>query len=441
MVLSAAATAEGGPHLPDSFRGRMTPMRLARSWDRNFWLGVYNGIFVNGSEAFFHSTLVLAPFLAALGAPAVVVGLIPALRVGGWFLPQLFVAHQLAHVPRKMPLYRRTSVSRTISWTVMTVSVFLFADRPDIIILAVLAMLVVNSFSSGVSGVPFADVTAKVVPHFRLGTYWALRNAVGGALALVAGLVLRRILASDIPFPQNFGLVFVFGTILAALSYLSFSLVKEPPGATGQRAPFRKMLDQIPQILRRDPSLRRYLRVRFLALLGLLADPFYAIFAIDRLGAPQSVLGLYVVIATVASIAVNFVFRVPANRARNVTVLQISIGLLVAAPVLALIAPSWQVFAVVFACSAAGNSGVGVAAWNLLYALAPEDERPLYIGLANTVLTLPSLAPIIAGALLSLVGFRQMFLLAAVVAVLALSLAFRFRELRALDARALQNAG
>ena len=65
--------------------------------NRNFWLGVYNGILVNGGEAFFHSGLVLAPFLAALGAPAWAIGLIPTIRIGGWFLPQLFVASRLAH--------------------------------------------------------------------------------------------------------------------------------------------------------------------------------------------------------------------------------------------------------------------------------------------------------------------------------------------------------
>src|SRR5690606_23829180 len=51
-----------------------------RRWDRNFWLGVSNGVFVNGGEAFFNSSLVLAPFLAALGTSPVVIGLIPAMR-------------------------------------------------------------------------------------------------------------------------------------------------------------------------------------------------------------------------------------------------------------------------------------------------------------------------------------------------------------------------
>jgi len=409
--------------------------------DRNFWLGVYNGIFVNGSEAFFHSTLVLAPFLAALGAPAVVVGLVPTLRIGGWFLPQLFVAHRLAPQPLKMPWYRRMSLVRVSAWTVMTGAVFAFGGRPGLVVVVVLAMIAVNAVAGGVTGVPFADVTAKVVPHMRLGTFWALRNAIGGALALLAGLVLRHILGSGVPFPRDFGTVFLLGTVLAGIAYLSFSLVREPAGRPALKRPFLTMIGGIPGVLRRDVSLRRFLRVRFLGLLLQLADPFYAVYAIDVLGAPARVLGTYVIVATFASIAANFVFRVPANRARNVTILQLGIVLLLLAPVTALLAPGWHPFALVFVFSAAGNSSVGIAAWNLLYALAPEDERTMYVGLSNTFLSLPSLAPVLAGALLPLLGYGTVFAAAGVSGALALAFAFRFRELRALDLRALGTRG
>src|SRR6056297_3016072 len=174
--------------------------------NRNFWLGVYNGILVNGGEAFFHSGLVLAPFLAALGAPAWAIGLIPTIRIGGWFLPQLF----------KLPVYRRSSTVRVLSFAILTATVFAAGGRPGLIVVVTLLVLGVNAIAGGVGGVPFADVTAKVVPHYRLGTFWVLRNAIGGVLALMAGLVLSRVLDSGLPFPRDFGLVFLLGSSLPA---------------------------------------------------------------------------------------------------------------------------------------------------------------------------------------------------------------------------------
>ena len=412
----------------------------AKGWgepNRNFWLGVYNGVLVNGGEAFFHSALVLAPFLAALGAPGWVIGMIPALRVGGWFLPQLFVASRLAHQPFKLPLYRRTSTLRIVVFAALTVTVFL-VDDPRVLIPVTLAVLALNSVAGGIGGVPFADVTAKVVPHYRLGTFWVLRNAIGGVLALLSGLVLRWVFDSDLPFPTDFGVVFLFGTVLVGGAYLSFALVREPPGVPALKEPLAAMLRRLPSVLRVDVSFRRYLRVRFLGLLALMAEPFYAIHAITNLGAPVASLGTFVIVATFASIAVNFAFRRPADRGQNVTVLQVSLACMVAAPLAALLMPTWQGFALVFALSAAGNSGMGIAAWNLLYAVSPAPQRPLYVGVANSILALPSLAPIAVGLAAVATGYPLLFAVAAAVAAASLAFSFRFSELRALDKAALE---
>ncbi len=408
--------------------------------NRNFWLGVYNGILVNGGEAFFHSGLVLAPFLAALGAPAWAIGLIPTVRIGGWFLPQLFVASRLAHQPFKLPVYRRSSTVRVLAFAVLTATVFAAGNRPGLIVVVTLLVLAVNAIAGGVGGVPFADVTAKVVPHYRLGTFWVLRNAIGGALALLSGLVLSRVLDSGLPFPRDFGVVFLLGSSLMAGAYLAFALVREPAGTPALREPMRAMLRRLPSVLRGDDSFRRYLRVRFLALAALLAEPFYAVHAITNLGAPVTSLGTFVVMATFASIAVNFALRRLADRGRNVTVLQFALALLVAAPLAALTIDDPRAFGVVFALSAAGTSAMGIAAWNLLYAVSPAPERPLYVGVANSVLALPSLAPVVAGLAAGLVGFRPLFGLAALVAASSLAFSFRFVRLRELDRAALEQA-
>ncbi len=419
------------------------PCVQAKGWglpNRNFWLGVYNGVLVNGGEAFFHSALVLAPFLAVLGAPGWVIGMIPAVRVGGWFLPQLFVASRLAHQPFKLPLYRRTSTLRVLVLSILTATVFLVGDEPSVLVPVTLVVLALNSVAGGIGGVPFADVTAKVVPHYRLGTFWALRNAIGGGLALLAGLVLRRVFDAGFEFPTDFGLVFLLGTVLVSGAYLAFALVREPAGVPALKEPLAAMLHRLPQVLRVDTSFRRYLRVRLLGLLALMAEPFYAIHAITNLGAPATALGTFVIVATFASIAVNFVFRRPADRGQNVSVLQVSVACLMAAPLAALLMPSWQGFALVFALSAAGNSGMGIAAWNLLYAVSPAPQRPLYVGVANSILALPSLAPIAVGALSGLVGYPPLFAVAAAAAAASLAFSFRFSELRALDKAALEAA-
>jgi hypothetical protein len=81
---------------------------------------------------------------------------------------------------------------------------------------------------------------------------------------------------------------------------------------------------------------------------------------------------------------------------------------------------------------------VGIAAWNLLYAIAPEQDRPLYIGTVNSLLSLPGLAPVLAGILVGALGYPILFASAAVLALLAGVFALRLGEVAALDRSALE---
>lgn len=405
--------------------------------NRNFWLGVYNGILIAVSDAFLHSGLVLAPFLAKLGASPILIGLIPSLRVGGWLLPQLFVASRLAHKPYKLSSYRNMSILRAIAFALMTAAAFMVNSQHWLIVITLL-MLAIVAFASGVSSVAFTDVTSKVVPHSRLGTFWVLRNVIGGALALGAGFTLRWLL-SHVTFPLNFAFIFLLGTVFAAVAYAAFCLIKEPPGRITSPQSFTTMLRRIPGVLNQDVSFRRYLRVRFLGLLALLADPFYAIYAIQKLSAPEGVIGTLVILTTLTSIVTNFAVRRAANQGKNVTIFQMGIAFLLMAPLCALAFTQWQLYLLVFVCSTAGQAALGIAAWNLLHALAPEEDRPLYIGASNSILALPSFAPILAGIVISLAGFKLMFVLALLSAGTAVAFSFRFQELRALDRKALEH--
>jgi len=142
-------------------------------------------------------------------------------------LPQLFVATRLAFEPFKLPWYRRVNFVRSIAYLIMVIAVFQVQNE-QLLAFWVLSMICVSAIASGLGGLVFADVTAKVVPHYRLGTFWVLRNTIGGVLALIAGYVFKYVLASDITFPYNFGYIFLFGTLLSIGAFVAFGAIREP---------------------------------------------------------------------------------------------------------------------------------------------------------------------------------------------------------------------
>ena len=55
---------------------------------RNHFLCILNGVFTRLGMSLTHPSLVLSVFVRMLGGSNTLIGLLPAIRFGGWFLPQ-----------------------------------------------------------------------------------------------------------------------------------------------------------------------------------------------------------------------------------------------------------------------------------------------------------------------------------------------------------------
>ena len=85
-------------------------------WDRNYRLGIWNGLLVSVGDGFLSVTVVLAGFASRLGASNAVIGLLPAIAMGGWMLPQILVAARVRALPYKLPVYRSAALIRALSY-------------------------------------------------------------------------------------------------------------------------------------------------------------------------------------------------------------------------------------------------------------------------------------------------------------------------------------
>lgn len=381
---------------------------------RNYTLGVVNGWLTALGDAFYNPTIVLATFAALLGAPGPVVGLLPALVLSGWLIPQGFLAPWVARLPQKIVLYRSVAVFRMLGLITVTAATFLLSDNPSLLLAIFLLGLTLNALANGVSGLPFMEVVSKTIPARERAPFFGTRNLGGGFLGLLAGLAVAQYL--ELPFPMGYGLAFASGLVSYGLGWFLFGLVNEPPEAANpQRVPVLLPL--------RDPLFRRAMLARAALSLGGMVEPFYAAYAVRNFAANGST-GTYLLIYLLAFTISNFLWIRIAMRYGSRALLAIA-GLTAAlTPWLALnTAGSW--FALVFLVQGGYYAALSMGTQNYTLAIAPSKYRSAYIGLFNTILGITSFAPVLGGFVVDAWGYPVLFALASLFYILGFALTRR----------------
>jgi len=411
---------------------------------RNFSLGLVNGALFNLSNSLLDPSLVLTWLASQLTSSNFLIGLVVPINQGGWFLPQLLISGYLQGRKRKLPLYVAVSAPRAICWALMALALFLIADRTVLLVLFY-ALLTVYSLGGGLGGLSFMDIVAKAIPPTRRGAFFGWRRFLGGVLALGGSLVVKYVLDErrGLAFPSNFGVLFTLSFLTISAAMISFGLFVEPVEPVLNRSV--ALLGQVKRALhlpRRDANYGRFLAVQFLARAAGMATPFYIVYAKRTLGVSAGMVGIYLTWATLAGIASTLVWGPLSDRRgnRGLILLVSLVGL--ATPLAALLIPllaSWQpsaaaqapyAFAAVFALSSIFQMGLMIGYHNYLLDIAPAEDRPLYIGLANTLTGLTLLASAVGGLIVDLAGLAVLFWVAAAFYAGALLLAGGLREPR-----------
>ena len=423
---------------------------------RNFSLGIVNGGMFGLAEALMSIDTVLTWFVQQLGGSNFLIGLVGPLRDAGWLLPQLFISHRLQREPLKQPLYRRAAMIRVVAWLLWTLAVFVLAGYPSALLLVFFTAYGVNALASGLAGLPFLEIVAKTIPPDRRGSYFGGRMFLGGLLSLLAGVLVSVMLAENnpTPFPQNVGVLLVVAFAAAMVGLTAFALVKEPRSEVRDDGiTFVAHLQRAFRLPRYNRDLRYMLLARVAILLSYVAAPFFSIYSINVLGAPPSIIGVYVGVRTLTALVVNPVWSRLSDRRGNKLVMQLTTTCGVVMLVWAVLAPpvtqAWglsadlrpYLFVPVFAMMGLYETGIGIGANNLTLEVAPANDRAIYIGLTNTVLGVAYISTVVSGLIVDAVGYAGVFVLGLLLLLLASWALWRLRDPRKLSVERKTYAG
>lgn len=397
------------------------------------------GFFLVGLSFASQSTI-LPAFAAHLGASNLVIGAIPALMTLGWNLPSLFAAGYTESLPHRLPFVLRYTIWERLPFLLLAaVAFFVARPAPGLALALMLALLLLMTGAGGLLMPAWMDIVARTVPITLRGRFFALSSLLGGAGGLLGSVLTAWVLAR-LPAPGGYAVCFLTAAVFMGLSYVALALVREPRAAAAAAAPpLGAYLRRVGRVLREDHDLAWFLLARGLTFVGMMATGFYTVHALRFYTAPDWAVGVFTSALLAGQMAGNVVLGVVADRVGHLVPLNIGLGALLAANLVALAAPSLEVFMLVFALQGVQMAAVSVSGLNVLLEFAPGPAaRPTYVGLGTTLLTPVAFgAPLVAGLMADAFGFRAVFATAALGALAAMTLLIgRVREPRHRASRA-----
>ena len=419
---------------------------------RTYRIGIANGILGVTGARLADLTTIVPLLIHRLSGAAWMVGLVLGLRGVVRTFVQVGAARTLDIHDHKKPAYVLASVLRAIIYVSMAV-VMWFADViPDGVVLAVVVLgLLGYAGSAGLAGLAFNDMLAKSVPTTRRGSLQMWRR-LGAVVVIFAGVTpfVHWMIGDDSPFdfPRNFGVLFAASVTVSGAAWLLFSRIREPKSrASTRKRTWREHLQHGVFLFRDDRSYRRVIRIRLLIGVAAAIRPFLIIFATDVWGLGDDIAATFLAIQVAAEFVGALLVGRISDRIGNRTAILVAISAVILCSAAAVTAGAamwdvpirvlaWQtnlqviILGVSFIGSGMFLASLMIGYTNYLMDIAPEEERPSYMGF-STAFTFPlAVAPLVYGWAADVVGYQPVFIAALVLSLGALYLFLQLPEPR-----------
>lgn len=214
----------------------------------------------------------------------------------------------------------------------------------------------------------------------------SIMAGVGLATSLLAGAMMDR-------FPEShkqtgFMLLFGAGVIFAWLSIGAFALVPEPPKAAGE-PPALKDLLRLPWANREVRSLTLFTAMRTMTVM--MAAPFFAAYMLKDLQIPYRQIALFSMAVTITMMATNPIWAYLADKFGHRPVLRLSsFGVALNPLFWFFVTPTNYTWVIPIAQVWGGLVAAGLlqSQFNLLLKVAPAEQRSIYLGFHNAVVSI-----------------------------------------------------
>lgn len=391
----------------------------------NFIVNLLDGSFFGLGVVGLASYVTIIPlFLSYLTDSTALIGFMAALFHIGWQVPQLLTSNYVSGLKRYKPMVLKMTMLERLPYFGLAATALLIPIIGAELALALTILLLGwQSFAGGLTATAWQSMISKLMPAHRLGAFFGMQSAgvnfFGAGGALIASFILGAF-----AFPHSFALLFLIAAISLMVSFVFLAMSVEPesqPQDVVEQVQWREFGRRLKAILKQNANFRWFLIARSLTSLSVTAVSFFTIYGIRQYDmTPEfasAMTSVLLVSQTLSSTVIGWI----GDRWGHRRVLVFGNLATVLSIVIALTAPDASWFYPVFALTGLVNATRWSAIMSITVQFGSVAERPIYIGMANTLIApVTVFAPIIGGWLVDAVSFDLTFSIFALAGLLSM---------------------
>jgi MFS family permease len=402
-------------------------------FSRNLYLNCFHE-FSWGFGLAFHTTYAIIPlFLKKLGAPDSVI-----ISVAGLFsiliaFPMFFSAIISRNIRN---IKKAVFISHLFALPPMFFAGFIFAfltpTGPNAW-MYYYACFILYCLSLGFIIPIWADFLSHIFPRKSRGHYLGISFAFNSVGGFFGGIIVKTLLNSSVPFPNNFGWGFIIMGVsmgLGVFIYLFYNVENKL-----ENTPHKTIADfwyDTKTIIKTHENFKRYLFSRIFITAHFPAMSLYAVYTQELFGFKVSSAGIFIVLQVITFGLGSILSGKFGDRWGHKTAITVSFSGYLLAIIFTIFATSMIHVYAIFLALGLGHGGFMPSAMNMVYEFAESRDSKTYMALIDTFLAPFVLLMVVGASLLNpIIGTRNLFILSGMlIAIGLLLLTFWVKEPR-----------
>lgn len=402
---------------------------VERSLPRNFAAHLVHGLLGQTGFRIIQAPTFLPAYVFHLTGSTSIVGLARSCQALGMFLTPIIGATLIERRRKVMKMVFATGALMRVQVLGLALAGFYLGREANVV--AICLFLGLFGFFTGMQSVTFSFLVSKVIPVDKRGRLVGLRNSLAGLTASGVGVVGGYLIDNEV-LGNGYASVFLVSFVLTAAGLMTLFIMREPESPeVKQKQKMGSRLRELP-ILLRDTDYRAYVLARALGASGMMAVPYYVLYAGTRIDLGGAEMGWLTGAFLFSQTGSNLLWGLIADRQGFRNVLALALLIWIASTLGLMYSDSFATVAAGFIGLGAGLGGFQMGCVNLVLEFGEREDLPMRIALAQSGQQLVMiLAPLLGGVLVETLSYQHLFWVAAITQSIALAVTVaRVREPR-----------